>query len=182
MNSVVESSSILAHGRVLGACVFANHRQRPMSEEARWSGLGERARRAARTQAVAFEETSRRICRPRCFHHRCRTSPGSSSGHVTSPPIKDSTSAVTCDVVAVAPARWLLVIGDVTGHARRPRPRTAWYGTTSDRGNGRNGSEHPRPCEPPCSPGKTRLHGPSHSCFACRTSPRFRSVRATCRL
>ena len=112
---------MLARGRVLGACVFANHRQRVMSDEdrrlARTLGeraavlLGERPADAAtqRGQPWPAGRTAAAVA-PDAFRD-------SSSVPGTNRQAKAWRSAATSTTsFRSATGNWLLVVGDVTGH------------------------------------------------------------------
>lgn len=111
---------LVARGRVLGACVFANHRQRPMSAE---------DRRLARTLG---ERTSVLLDNARLMGQRKEVSHGLQSallppslpsipGHELGARYQSAGEGLEVggdfyDVVHVPPGKWLLVVGDVTGH------------------------------------------------------------------
>ena len=111
---------LLARGRVLGACVFANHRQRMMSDD---------DRRVARTLG---ERTAVLLDNARLMGQRKEVSHGLQSallpaslpmipGHQLGARYQSAGEGLEVggdfyDVVPVGPAQWLLVVGDVTGH------------------------------------------------------------------
>jgi serine phosphatase RsbU (regulator of sigma subunit) len=111
---------LLARGRVLGACVFANHQQRVMSAD---------DRRVARTLG---ERTAVLLDNARLMGQRKEVSHGLQSallppslpeipGHELGARYQSAGEGLEVggdfyDVVPVSPGFWLLVVGDVTGH------------------------------------------------------------------
>jgi serine phosphatase RsbU (regulator of sigma subunit) len=109
-----------ARGRVLGACVFANHRQRVMTAD---------DRRLARTLG---ERTAVLLDNARLMGQRKEVSHGLQSallpsslpsipGHELGARYQSAGEGLEVggdfyDVVPVRPGNWLLVVGDVTGH------------------------------------------------------------------
>jgi serine phosphatase RsbU (regulator of sigma subunit) len=111
---------LLARGRVLGACVFANNRQRIMTAD---------DRRLARTLG---ERTAVLLDNARLMGQRKQVSHGLQSallpaslptipGHELGARYQSAGEGLEVggdfyDVVPIAPGNWLLVVGDVTGH------------------------------------------------------------------
>jgi sigma-B regulation protein RsbU (phosphoserine phosphatase) len=111
---------LLARGRVLGACVFANNRQRIMTDD---------DRRLARTLG---ERTAVLLDNARLMGQRKQVSHGLQSallpaslpsipGYELGARYQSAGEGLEVggdfyDVVPIAPGNWLLVVGDVTGH------------------------------------------------------------------
>ena len=111
---------LLARGRVLGACVFANHRQRIMSAD---------DRRLARTlgeRAAVLLDNARLMGQRKEVSHGLQSallpqSLPSIPGHELGARYQSAGEGLEVggdfyDVVQTASGRWLLVVGDVTGH------------------------------------------------------------------
>ena len=119
---------MVARGRVLGACVFSNHRQRPMSEEDRQlvRTLVERAAvlldnaRLLRLRRDLTTDLQTALLPPSLPHIA-----GFDLGARYEPAHQGlDVGGDFYDVVAVAPGRWLFVIGDVTGHGAKAAAAT----------------------------------------------------------
>ncbi|HEY0519072.1 MAG TPA: SpoIIE family protein phosphatase, partial [Ilumatobacteraceae bacterium] len=118
-----------AHGRVLGACVFANHRDRVMTEEDRRLArtLGERAsvlidnaRLTAQRKEVSRELQAALL--PRSLP----LIPGFELGARYQPAGEGlDVGGDFYDVVPLADGRCLLVVGDVTGHGAKAAAATS---------------------------------------------------------
>jgi phosphoserine phosphatase RsbU/P len=111
---------MLSRGRVLGACVFANHRHRPMSDEDRRLArtLGERA-------GVLLDNGHLMQQRKEVSHGLQAALLPSSLPHIPGFDIGARYQSAGeglevggdfYDVVPMAAGSWLLVVGDVTGH------------------------------------------------------------------
>lgn len=111
---------LLARGRVLGACVFANHRQRRMSAD---------DRRLARTlgeRTAVLLDNARLMGQSKEVSHGLQSAllPASLPvipGHELGARYQSAGEGLEVggdfyDVVSISPAQWLLVVGDVTGH------------------------------------------------------------------
>jgi serine phosphatase RsbU (regulator of sigma subunit) len=117
------------HHRVLGACVFANYRHRPMSDEDRQLArtLGERAAvlldnaRLMRQRKAVSSELQAALLPP-----SLPTIPGVELGARYQPAGEGlEVGGDFYDVMPVAPGHWLLVVGDVTGHGAKAAAATA---------------------------------------------------------
>ncbi|MEY2401599.1 MAG: hypothetical protein QOJ08_1710, partial [Ilumatobacteraceae bacterium] len=120
---------MMAQGRVLGACVFANHRQRRMSEEDRLLArtLGERA--------AVLLENARLMRQRRDVSHELQaallpsslpTIPGFELGARYQPAGEGlEVGGDFYDILLLASGRCLLVVGDVTGHGAKAAAATS---------------------------------------------------------
>jgi serine phosphatase RsbU (regulator of sigma subunit) len=120
---------MLAHGRVLGACVFANHRQRLMTEEDRQLArtLGERA--------AVLLDNARLMRQRRDVSHELQAALLPSSlpsipGFELAARYQPAGEGLEVggdfyDVLPLEPGRCLLVVGDVTGHGAKAAAATS---------------------------------------------------------
>jgi serine phosphatase RsbU (regulator of sigma subunit) len=119
---------MLAHGRVLGACVFANHRQRAMSDEDRqlMRALGERAAVLLdNARLLRFRRDVTTDLQAALLPPSLPIIPGFELGARYEPAHQGlDVGGDFYDVVAISPERWLLVIGDVTGHGAKAAAAT----------------------------------------------------------